>query len=100
MNLLYMAVNPSLYTHYSAGKGYPYDMYPFPDNVHKVPDFTACTNNNKCAIAKILHAILLKRRNNVINMNVVLINMLLSLIPMAFKLIYKQERMMNPNTVF
>jgi hypothetical protein len=40
MNLLYVAVDPSLYTHYSAGKVYPHDMYPFSDNVDEVPNFT------------------------------------------------------------
>ena len=33
-------------------------------------------------------------------MNAAFINTLLSLIPTAFKLLYKQERMMNPNAVF
>jgi hypothetical protein len=46
MSLLYMAVDPSLYTHYSAGEAYLQDMYPFPDNVDEVPDFTSCTSNN------------------------------------------------------
>ena len=32
MNLLYVAVDPSLYTHYSTSKAYPHGMYPFPDN--------------------------------------------------------------------
>ncbi len=41
MNLIYVAVDPSLYTHYSAGKAYPQDMYPFPDNVNEVPNLTA-----------------------------------------------------------
>jgi hypothetical protein len=101
MNLLYMAVYPSLYTHYSAGKAYPQDMYPFPDNVDEVlPNFTACTKDNKRAATKKLDAILLKMCNNVVNMNTALINTLLSLIPKAFKLLYEQERMKNPNAVF
>ncbi len=33
-------------------------------------------------------------------MNAALINTLLSLIPTAFKLIYKQEQIMDPNAVF
>jgi hypothetical protein len=33
-------------------------------------------------------------------MNAALINTLLSLIPMAFKLLYKQEWMMDPNVDF
>jgi hypothetical protein len=96
MNLLYVAVNPFLYTHYSTGKAYPQDIYPFPHNVNEVPNFTACTNNNERAAANILHAILLKTRNNIINMNTALIDMLLSFILMAFKLLYKQERIMIP----
>jgi hypothetical protein len=75
-------------------------MYSFPDNVDEVPDFTACTNDNKCAAAKILHMILLKMRNDVISMNAALIDTFLSLIPMAFQLLYKQGRMMDPNAVF
>jgi hypothetical protein len=60
MNLLYVAVDPSLYTHISAGKAYPHAVYPFPDKANEVPNFTACTNNNERAAAKIMHAILLK----------------------------------------
>jgi hypothetical protein len=74
-------------------------MYPFPDNVDEVPNFNTYTNDNKCAAARILHAIILKMCNNVVNMNAALINTF-SLIPMAFKLLYKQERMMNPNANF
>ena len=95
-----MVVDPSLYTNYSAGEGYPQDMYPFSDSVDEVLNFTAFTNKKECAAAKILHKILLKMHNNCINMNVALINTLHSLIPMAFKLLYEQERMMNPNAVF
>jgi hypothetical protein len=58
-------------------------MYPFTDNVNEVPNFTACTNDNKCAAAKISHAILLKRCNNYVNMDATLNNTLLSLIPAA-----------------
>jgi hypothetical protein len=64
-----------------------------------VPNFTACTKGNKLAAAKILCTILLKMQNDV-NMNAAFIDTLLSLIPMAFKLNYKQVRMMDPNAVF
>ncbi len=30
MNLLYVTVDPGLYTHYSAGEAYPINDYPFP----------------------------------------------------------------------
>jgi hypothetical protein len=99
MNLLYNAVDLSLYTHYFADKVYPHEVYPFPDNVDEVLNFTACTNKNKYATAKILPMILLKMQNDVVNMNAALIDTLLSLIPMAFRLLYEQEWMMNPNAV-
>ena len=44
--------------------------------------------------------ILLKTRNDVVNMNAALMDTLLSLIPMAFTLLYEQERMMDSNAVF
>ena len=100
MNLLYVAVDPGLYTHYSAGEAYPANNYPFPDDVDEVPNFSACNNNNDRAAAKITHAILLKTHNDVVNMNAALIDTLLGLIPTAFKLLYEQERMMDPNAVF
>ena len=39
-------------------------------------------------------------RNNVVNMNAALIDTLLGLIPSAFKILYEQELIMNPNAVF
>jgi hypothetical protein len=66
---------------------YPVTYYPFPVNIDEVPDFSACNNDNDRATAKITHVILLKMRNEVINMNAALINTLLSLIPTAFKLL-------------
>jgi len=96
MNLLYVVVDPGLYTHYSAGEAYPINDYPFPAEVDEVPNFSACTND---ATAKITHAILLKTRNDVVNMNTALIDTLLSIIPSAFKILYEQERMMDPNAV-
>jgi hypothetical protein len=86
MNLFYVKLDPSLYTHYSAGKAYPHAEYRFLDNIDEVPYFIACTNNNA---AKITHAILIKTRSNVINMNAMLNKTLISLIPTTFKLIYE-----------
>ena len=56
-NTLHVAVDPSLYTHYSAGEAYPDKQYPFPTNIDEVPDFTACNDNNNHAAAKITHVI-------------------------------------------
>jgi hypothetical protein len=93
MNLLYVAVDPNLYLHYSAGEAYPNASYPFPVDVDEVLDFSACTTDNDRTGAKISHAILLKMRNNVVNMNATLIDTLLGLIPPAFKILYEQEQM-------
>ncbi len=87
MNLLNVAVDPGLYTHYSASEAYPANDYPFPDDVDEVLNFSACNNNNDRAAAKITHAILLKTCNDIINMNVALIDTLLGLISTAFKLL-------------
>jgi hypothetical protein len=100
MNLLYVAVDPALYTHYSAGEAYPAGQYPFPNDVDEVPNFSTCNDDNDWAAAKITHAIALKMRNDIVNMNTTLINILLSLIPTAFKILYEQEQMMDPNAVF
>ena len=93
-------MDPGLYTHYSADEVYPGDDYPSPNDIDEVPDFCARNNNNDCATAKITHTILLKTRNDVVNMNAALIDTLLGLIPTAFKLLYEQEKMMDPNAVF
>jgi hypothetical protein len=42
----------------------------------------------------------LKKRNDVIKMNVALINAFLDLIPVAFKQAYEQKMMEDPNTIF
>ncbi len=91
MNLLYVSVDPALYTHYLAGKVYPAGRYPFPNDVNEVPNFTTCNDDNNWAVAKITHVIALKTQNDVVNMNTALINTLLSLIPTAFKILYEQE---------
>ncbi len=91
MNLLYVAADPTLYTHFLAGKAYPSNQNPFTNDVDEVPNFTTCNNDNNHAAAKITHAIALKMQNNVVNMNTALIRTHLSLIPMAFKILYKQE---------
>ena len=37
MNLLYVVVDPGLYTHYSAGEAYPTNDYSFPADVDDAP---------------------------------------------------------------
>ena len=52
MNLLYVAVDPGLYTFYSAGEVYPTNDYPFPAKVDEVPDFSVCNNDNNMGLQK------------------------------------------------
>ena len=40
MNLLYVAIDDMLYSHYSSGEAYPIADYPFPPEPDNVPDYT------------------------------------------------------------
>ncbi len=100
MNLLYVAVNPDLYKHYAGNVAYPDRDYPFPNEVPDVPNYTGTIDSNNHAAKKCTHRMVLKKRNNIINMNAPLIDAFLDLIPVAFKQTYKQKRMEDPNTVF
>ncbi len=90
MNLLYVAIDPTLYGHYSGSKAYPDADYPFPLKVADVPYYSGCTGTNDHAIIKVTHSMALKQCNNVINMNSALINAFLDFVPVAFKKSYKQ----------
>ena len=81
-------------------QAYPSTNYPFPNDVDEVSDFTACNNDNKMQNCQNSALIFPQNAQCIINMNAALINTLLSLIPMAFKLLYKQEWMMDPNADF
>jgi hypothetical protein len=100
MNLLYVAIDPTLYGHYSGGKAYPDADYPFPPKVTDVPNYSGCTNTNNRTNVKVTHGMALKRCKDIINMNSALIYAFLDLVPVAFKQSYEQIRMENPNLVF
>jgi hypothetical protein len=85
MNLLYVAINPTLYGHYSGGKAYPNWDYPFPTKVADVPNYSGCTDTNNRANVKVTHGMALKQFNNIINMNSPLIDAFLDFVPVAFK---------------
>jgi hypothetical protein len=61
MNLLYIAINPILYGHYSSGEAYPHADYPFPNNVTNVLDYSGCTDTNEHANLKVTHGMALKK---------------------------------------
>jgi hypothetical protein len=100
INLLYVAVNPNLYKYYAGNEAYPVDCYPFPANVPNMPNYVGSINSNDRAARKCTHGVVLKKRNNVVNMDIALINAFLDLIPITFKQAYKQKRMEDPNAVF
>jgi hypothetical protein len=100
INLLYDAIDPTLYAHYASDEAYPIKDYPFPTEVADVPDYTGTVDLNDRTAIKTTHSMAHKRRNNVINMNTALINAFLNLIPVFFKQSYKQICMENPNFVF
>ncbi len=100
MNLLYVAIDPTLYGHYSGGEAHPDADYPFSPKVTDVPNYSRCTNTNDRANVKVTHGMALKQRNDVINMNSALSDAFLNLVPVAFKQSYKQIQMENPNSVF
>ena len=100
MNFLYVAIHPTLYTHYAGGEAYPINDYPFPPEVNDVPDYTGAIDSNDRVAIKTTHTMALKKQNNVINMNTALIDAFLDLIPIAFKQSYEQICMENPNSVF
>ncbi len=59
-NLPYVAINPTLYGHYSSGKAYLNADYPFPLKVADVPNYSGCTDTNDRANVKVTHSMSLK----------------------------------------
>ncbi len=100
MNLLYVAVNPDLYKHYAGNEAYPDGVYPFPNEVPNVPNYTGAIDSNDRAAKKCTHGMALKKCNDVVKMNAAIINVFLDLIPIAIKQTYKQKRLEDPNAVF
>ena len=99
MNLLYVAVPPSVYAHYT-NEPYPENMYPNPPRPSDAPNFIGAADNNDRESQKIAHAIDVKRYTDVQNMNTALIDTFLTLLPPQAKLAYEAIRIMNPNAVF
>jgi len=99
-NLLYVAIDNTLYAHYAGVEAYPAGDNPFPPEPDDVPDYTGAVDANARAAIKTTHGLAQKRCNDVVNMNMVLIDAFLDLIPVAFRQSYEQIRMENPNSVF
>ena len=99
MNLLYVAVPPTVYAHYTA-EPYPVGMYPYPPRPTDAPNFVGANGSNEREARKVTHAIETKRYHDVQNMNTALIDTFLTLLPPPARLAYESIRIMNPNAVF
>ncbi len=55
MNMLFLAASPDLYLYFT-NKAYRSSYFPFPKEVDVVPDFYACTFNNKRESLEATHA--------------------------------------------
>jgi len=99
MNLLYVAVPPGVYAHYTR-EAYPYGMYPYPPSPLDVPNFAGANGGTARKNIKIQHALEVKRYTDVQNMNTALIDTFLELMPPSAKIAYNDIRISNPNAVF
>ena len=99
MNLLYVAVPPAVYAHYTQ-EMYPADMYPYPPLPPDAPNFQGAADPNDREQIKYLHSLEVKRYQDVQNMNTALIDKFLELLPTAAKIAYEAIRITNPNAVF
>ena len=99
MNLLYVAVPPAVYAHYTQ-EMYPGDMYPHPPIPTDAPNFQGAIDDNAREEIKYLHSLTVKRYHDVQNMNTALIDTFLDLFPTQAKIAYEAIRITNPNAVF
>jgi hypothetical protein len=99
MNLLYVAVPPGVYAHYTR-EAYPHGMYPYTPRPLDVPNFAGANGGTARENIKIQHALEVKRYMDVQNMNTALIDTFLELMPPSAKIAYNDIRISNPNAVF
>jgi hypothetical protein len=76
MNLLFCAAPPDMYAFLTA-KAYPATFALFLPIVPDVPNYTACTNDNKRTTVKATHAIDKKTREDIVTMNTALADIFL-----------------------
>lgn len=60
MNLLYVAVPPTVYAHYTV-EPYPVGMYPYPPRPTDAPNFVGAHGSNEREARKVTHALETKR---------------------------------------
>jgi hypothetical protein len=99
MNMLFLAASSDLYLYFTS-ETYPSSYLPFLTEVDDVPDFSACTSNNKRKSLKATHARDQKTQADIVTMNAALSDVFLANLPKAICETYKLIRMKQPNTVF
>jgi hypothetical protein len=104
MNLLFCAAPRDVYA-FLTTEAYPDAFAPFPPVIADVPDFSQCTNENKHAAARAMHARDKKTQADIVTMNaalcdVFLENMSTSVLSTSVHASVLQRRLSEPNIVF
>jgi hypothetical protein len=99
MNLLFCAAPPDVYA-FLTPEAYPAIFAPFPPIMLNVPDYTACTINNKHATVKEMHAIDKKMRVDIVTMNTTLANVFLEVMSLQVHASFLQWHLCKSNIVF
>jgi hypothetical protein len=99
MNLLFCAAPPIVYA-FLTTEAYPVYFAPFLPAVANVPNYTACTNDNKHATVEATHALDKKTRANIIMINTALANVFLDNLLSPVGASFQQQCLCKPNIVF
>jgi hypothetical protein len=99
INLLFCTAPPDVYAFLTA-EAYPAAFAPFPPIELDISDYTACTNKNKHATAKAMHAINKKTQADIVTMNTALTDVFLEALSLQVRAFFLQWRVCEPNIVF
>jgi hypothetical protein len=99
MNMLFCAATPGLYSFFIT-KAYPASFFLFPIEVDLIPDFSACTTDNKRKTLKATNARNCKTRADIVTMNAALSDVFLANLSKAIRKTCEPICMKQPNTVF
>ena len=84
MNMLFCAASPGLYSFFT-NEAYPTSFFSFPPENDAIPDFTACTSDNKQESLKATHTRDQKTRADIVTMNLALADVFLTNLPKAIR---------------
>jgi hypothetical protein len=91
MSLLFCAAPPDVYAFLTA-EAYPATFMPFPPIVPNVPNYIACTKENKSATDKAMHVIDKKTRMDIVTMNTALPDVFLKALSLQVRTSFLQRR--------